>query len=129
MHVEVIVAAYLFPTSSAQASHFRAPRSTIARLAAATSHTFRHKKPHRQALPFNASTLSAIATSTHPLRLHHPTSTPDRPISTAKMVAMYTIAGRQVGSHVVRPPVSQVVVEEKFESRFWKSRVEAMAPA
>lgn len=65
MQAEVIAAAYTPPTSSAQASHFRAPRSTIARLAAATSHTFRHKQPHRQALPSNAS--SALRhRNTHP---------------------------------------------------------------
>ncbi|KAF2621403.1 hypothetical protein BU25DRAFT_239335 [Macroventuria anomochaeta] len=98
-----IVAAYVVaPTSFRPSSPFLRGRCCHQ-----PRHTPRHapQTPH----PAKQSTLEVRSTlrhphvhDLHPLRPHHPSPNPELYTPTAKMVAMYTIAGRQVGSHVVR---------------------------
>lgn len=67
-------------------------------------------KPHPQ---HSRPSPPASTTSVHPLTLHLPKTLLLLP---AKMVAMYTIAGRQVGSHVVRPAPLHHSIHEKLSN-------------
>lgn len=103
-----IAAAYeLARTSSAPAPRF--VRSVLSRL----SHRKRHTAKPQPLSPSTLSAIDALTTSIHCAPIT-PRLTPEPQTPTAKMVAMYTIAGRQVGSHVVRPPEA---AREKFDPR------------